>query len=183
MKLHKNISFLIFTIAFFQFFSLGYYLAGKYFNKNRSDNILSSKTESFNKNVSISVIPTMKLTQQPSITPIPTKKALPTIIIIPQPKIMPEEIHRLMERFSGQYGIDVNILRHVAVCESGFNPAALNGKYAGLYQFDKNTWIKARRLMGEDENPNLRLNAEESIQTAAYLLSLGKKYLWPNCYP
>jgi hypothetical protein len=34
-----------------------------------------------------------------------------------------------------------------------------------------------------DPNPDLRYNAEESIKTAAYLISIGKTYLWPNCIP
>jgi soluble lytic murein transglycosylase-like protein len=88
-----------------------------------------------------------------------------------------------MERFAGQYAVDVNVLRHIAVCESGFNPSAVNGLYAGLYQFNVTTWKNGRVLMGEDTNPDLRFNAEESIQTAAYLISQGKRYLWPNCYP
>ena len=40
-----------------------------------------------------------------------------------------------------------------------------------------------RKEFGEDTDPNLRFNAEEAIQTAAYGLSKGKSALWPNCTP
>lgn len=88
-----------------------------------------------------------------------------------------------IERFAGQYGVDPNVLRHVAVCESGFRADAINGPYAGLFQFNVNTWKNNRKLMGEDTNLDLRFNAEEATQTAAYLMSIGKRGIWPNCYP
>lgn len=139
------------------------------------------------------ISPTQSPTATPSPTPKPTSIPLPTTTPklkptstptpIPPPTITPSEIHALMERFAGQYGIDVNVLRHIAVCESGFKPLASNGPYAGLYQFNITTWQNNRRLMGEDINQDLRFNAEEAIQTAAFLISQGKKSLWPNCYP
>jgi soluble lytic murein transglycosylase-like protein len=94
-----------------------------------------------------------------------------------------EQINVFIERFAGQYGVDANVLRHVAVCESGFNPHASNLSYAGLYQFTSNTWGNYRKQMGEDENPDLRFNAEEAVQTAAYIMSIGKTHIWPSCVP
>ena len=88
-----------------------------------------------------------------------------------------------MARFALQYGVDVNVLRHVAVCESGFNTNASNGPYAGLYQFSRIAWKSNRALMGEEVDFNLRFDAEEATQTAAFIISTGKTYLWPNCYP
>ena len=35
--------------------------------------------------------------------------------------------------------------------------------------------------MGEDKNNDLRFNAEEAVQTAAYVLSINQAYIWPNC--
>ena len=131
----------------------------------------------------VTLTPTQTSTPTPFSTPTPTNTPTPTHTPVPQPIISSQEIHKLMERFAGQYGVDVNILRHIATCESGFNPLAVNGAYAGLYQFNGTAWKNNRLLMGEDTNIDLRLNAEESIQTAAYLISSGKKYLWPNCYP
>jgi hypothetical protein len=121
--------------------------------------------------------PTPKPTKTPSPTPVPTETP------IPQPLFSPEEIHGFIERFSGQYGVDPNVLRHLAVCESGFNPLAEKLNYAGLFQFSPNTWIKYRELMGEDADIDLRLNAEEAVQTAAYALSLNNDSIWPNCAP
>lgn len=74
-------------------------------------------------------------------------------------------------------------LRHIAICESGFRSSAKNGPYGGLYQFDETTWKSSRRVMGEEIDPQLRFNAEEAVQTAAYLISKDKFYLWPNCKP
>ena len=131
--------------------------------------------------------PTQTPTFTPTITPSPKPTSSPTPSPspspIPQPIVNSEEIQNLLERFSGQYGVDVNILRHIAVCESGFNPLAINGAYAGLFQFNKSTWENNRRLMGEEISTDLRFNAEESIQTAAFIVSKGKTFVWPNCYP
>lgn len=88
-----------------------------------------------------------------------------------------------IERFASQYSVDPNVLRHIATCESGFNANARNGPYAGLYQFGNSSWKSNRILMGEDTDPDLRYNAEESVQTAAYIISRGIKNIWPNCYP
>lgn len=121
------------------------------------------------------LIPTPTQTPAPTATPTPTPK--------PQPKFSSEEIQGFMERFAGQYGVDVNILRHIAVCESGFNPQAVNGPYVGLFQFNSTSWKNNRVPMGENPDPDLRYNAEEATQTAAYLISQGKYYMWPNCKP
>ena len=59
----------------------------------------------------------------------------------------------------------------------------MNLTYAGLYQFTPNVWIKYRGLIGEETNPDLRFNAEEAVQTAAYVLSINQAYIWPNCVP
>ncbi len=125
--------------------------------------------------------PTSSPTPEPTETPSPTP--VPTETPIPQPVFSSEEIHGFIERFAGQYGVDPNVLRHLAVCESGFNPLAANLNYAGLFQFSPNTWIKYRQLMGEDADIDLRLNAEESVQTAAYAYSIGNDGIWPNCAP
>ncbi|MCL5019997.1 MAG: transglycosylase SLT domain-containing protein [Patescibacteria group bacterium] len=132
-------------------------------------------------------IPTSTPTPLPTATPLPTPTftptPTPTPTPIPQPKFTQKEIHMFIERFAGQYGVDPNVLRHVAVCESGFRADAINGPYAGLFQFNVNTWKNNRKLMGEDTNLDLRFNAEEATQTAAYLMSIGKRGIWPNCYP
>ena len=125
--------------------------------------------------------PTPLPTSLPTSIPLPTK--VPTPTSIPQPQYTSEQIHGFIERFSTQYKVDANIMRHIAVCESGFNPNAGNGPYAGLYQFSVTSWAANRVLMGEDPNSVLRFNAEEAVQTAAFMVSIGKGWVWPNCFP
>ncbi len=128
-------------------------------------------------------------------TPTPTKKPTPTprpeadqpladtATPVPVPTATSQEINGFIDRFSAQYGVDPNVLRHTAICESGFNPGATNGSYVGLFQFGPITWQKYRNLMGEDGNITLRANAEEAVQTAAYVYSIGATGIWPNCVP
>lgn len=132
--------------------------------------------------------PTPEPTETPTPTPkpTPTKTPKPTETPSPTPEIeeiSSEEINKLVEGFAGQYSVDPNVLRHIAICESGFNPKAVNGPYVGLYQFAPITWSSNRLLIGENPDPNLRFSAEESIQTAAYLLSTKGRDFWPNCKP
>ena len=126
--------------------------------------------------------PTLTATVTPKPKPTPTKTPTPTPI--PQPTVSSQQIYELINRFAGQYGVSPDVMRHVALCESDFNPLAQTSKYAGLFQFDTPTWKNLRKEIGEETDPNLRLNAEEAIQTAAYAISKGKKdILWPNCFP
>jgi len=119
--------------------------------------------------------PTPVSTKRP--TPKPTRKPTPI------PPITSQEINGFIDRFASQYAVDPNVLRYIAICESGFNPSAVNGAYVGLFQFGPITWMTNRVLIGENPNRELRLNAEESIQTAAYMLSTRGGKFWPNCIP
>jgi hypothetical protein len=123
--------------------------------------------------------PTPTSTIKPTPKPTPVKTPTP----IPQPTFSSQQIYELINRFSGQYGVSPDVMRYIAICESGFNPTAKNSIYAGLYQFGATTWKNLRVEIGEDTDPALRLNAEEAVQTAAYAVSKGKTGLWPNCYP
>jgi hypothetical protein len=69
----------------------------------------------------------------------------------------------------------------IAKCESGFRENAVNGPYAGIYQFVSGTWISNRRAMGLDENLELRYNAEESVKTAAFKMNRDGFGAWPVC--
>jgi len=176
----------IIVVSMVSFFVAGYFGMGlidrKFLHKSA---VLSDSSGDINPtqipSETPSPIPSPTSTPLPTLTPKPKPTNTPTPI--PQPTITSSEVHSFMERFAGQYGVDVNVLRHIAVCESGFNSLAINGPYAGLYQFNITTWKNNRRAMGEDVNPDLRFNAEEAIQTAAFLISQGKRNLWPNCYP
>ena len=132
-----------------------------------------------------SVNPTPSPSPTPTTTTSPTPKPLPakTPTTAPQPKYSSEEINGFIERFASQYGVSSDVLRYIALCESGFNPSSSHLGYAGLFQFGATTWKNLRQEFGEDVNPDLRFNAEEAIQTAAYAISVGKRGIWPNCYP
>jgi len=147
----------------------------------------------------VSPSPTPLPTPTPSPTPIPSPSLVPSPIVFPTPlpspspspspfpsplpSFKPEGIHGFIDKFSNEYNLDPDLLRHIAICESDFNPLAENLSYSGLYQFSPNTWIKYRNLLNQDPNPDLRLNAEAAVQTAAYVLSIGNSYIWPNCMP
>lgn len=126
----------------------------------------------------------------PITTPTPTFLATPTPVVkratptpTSQPKFMSQQIYGFTESFAGQYGVDANVIRALAVCESGFNPDAKYLNYVGLFQFSPTTWKNIRLEMGEDPDINLRANAEEAVQTAAYAVSKGMRGIWPNCNP
>jgi len=155
------------------------YLLSMYFlGKNSKKEVLSVSTiaPSFTMSPSPTEIPT----PTPSPTPVPTKT--PTPIPTPSP-VSSEEVNGFIERFAGQYGVDPNVVRHLAICESGFRSNAVNGTYVGLFQFGPITWKNIRTEIGENIDPALRYSAEESVQTAAYALSKGKEKIWPNCIP
>lgn len=128
-------------------------------------------------------MPSPTLTPTPKPTPTATPTPIPTPTPKPQPKYTSEEIYNFTNQFGGQYGVNPNILRAIAVCETGFNPLAQNHQYAGLFQFDAWTWSRFRAMMGEDPNPDGRYDAKAAVQTAAYMVSKGYGRLWPNCYP
>jgi len=93
----------------------------------------------------------------------------------------PQDIITLIEKYAGEYGIDKNMMIGIAKCESGFRENAVNGPYAGIYQFVSGTWVSNRRAMGLDENLDLRYNAEESVRTAAFKMSRDGFGAWPVC--
>lgn len=131
--------------------------------------------------------PTPLIISTPTPTPIPKSTPKPTPVKtptpIPQPNFTSQEINGFIDRFAGQYGVSPDVLRYIALCESGFNPSAKKPSYLGLFQFGPSTWQNLRVEIGEDKDVNLRANAEEAVQTAAYAISIGKKGIWPNCYP
>jgi hypothetical protein len=125
-------------------------------------------------------------------TPIPTDLPTPTFTITPTstptptpyvPRIVTSaELEALFATYGAQYNIDPNWLKKIARCESNFNPNADSGLYVGMFQFSAQTWSSTRSSMGLDPNPDLRRNAEESIRTAAFMLSRGRQNAWPVCH-
>lgn len=126
-----------------------------------------------------SPVPSPTPTPRPTSTPKPTQ--IPTPTAIPTPLIAPGGIDHYFDQYSLQFGVDGQLLRRIASCESKFNPSAVNGNYAGLYQFLPSIWQTYREQLGADINPDLRFNADEAIKTAAYAVSKGKLFLWPVC--
>jgi hypothetical protein len=118
-------------------------------------------------------------TPEPTLTPLPT--LTPTLTPTPAPIASPADLETFFSKYSGEYNVDKELLKKIAKCESGFNSQADTGTYAGMFQFAQQTWINARNEMSLDPNPDLRKNAEESIRTAAYMISRGQQNAWANC--
>jgi len=98
-----------------------------------------------------------------------------------KPPITPVELESLFDKYCGEYGLNKEMMKKIANCESHFNSQAVNGPYMGMYQFLASTWQSNRRAMGLDPDPNLRFNAEESIKTTAYKISRDGAGAWPVC--
>ncbi len=150
---------------------------------NHSIDKVSNKVEgvAVSADLTPTLAPTLIPSPTPTITPRPTKKPTPTPK--PQPEFTSEQIYNLINRYSSEKGVDPNVIRHIAVCESGFNPKAKNYIYGGLFQYAPATWRNFRKIMGENPDTDLRFNAEEAIKTTVYIVSLGRLYHWPNCSP
>ena len=119
-------------------------------------------------------------------TPIPTVTSLPSLTPtgtpMPKPTILAsDELEKLFTHYSEHYAIDKENLKRIAYCESKFNAGAVNGLYGGMFQFSSRSWQVTRQRMGQDPNPNLRFNAEESIKTASFKIANGGISAWPNC--
>jgi hypothetical protein len=126
--------------------------------------------------------PTPTFTPTPSPTPSP--KPTPTPSPSPTPTPIPVTSGQLdtwFTQYANHYSVDRSLLWRIAVCESGLKPGATNWIYGGMFQFSPNTWIANRKTMGLDTNPDLRFHPEESIKTAAFLLSTRGPGAWPSC--
>jgi soluble lytic murein transglycosylase-like protein len=127
--------------------------------------------------------PTTQATATPTPSPTLQPIATPTMQPTPQPIASGNtDLETLFDQYSGAYNISKDQLKKIAQCESGFNPNADSGTYAGMFQFSATTWASTRGQMGLDPNPDLRKNTEESIKTTAYMLSQGRETAWPNCH-
>lgn len=168
---------------------LGFVLKAKNQKKVLAEEIAATQTPSQTPSASASPTPILSPSPSPSPKPSPSPTISPSPIPnptqtpVPQPQFTSEQINGFIERFAAQYQVSADILRHIALCESGFNPLAFNSGYGGLYQFAFITWQNLRTEMGEDPEEVLRFNAEEAVQTAAYVLHKGSDGIWPNCVP
>lgn len=152
--------------------------------------VLSAPISGPSPTVGVLPTPTTLPTQTPTSTPSPTflpptKTPTPTIVVLPTPKLSSSQIYELTNTYGYYYHVDPNIIRHIAICESGFSSVAQNGQYAGMFQFSVPTWESYRQKMNQDPNPNLRFDPEAAIETTAYILSQDPSAVnnWPNCRP
>ena len=126
----------------------------------------------------LTLIPTPTLTPTPTVIPTPTAVPSPALAPI---IILPKDLEDLFTKYSDEYSVNKELLKRIANCESSLNPNASTSRYAGLFQFAEPIWIQTRTLMGQNPDVNLRFNAEESIRTAAFMVSQGHLGIWPNC--
>lgn len=148
----------------------------------------AKKVENKVKGAKISVIkiPTITPTFTPTSTSTPSPTLAPTPTATPSPTltpaiILPKDLDDFFTKYSNEYSVDKELLKRIANCESNLNPNASTSLYAGLFQFAEPIWIQTRILMGQNSDVNLRFNAEESIRTAAFMVSQGHLGIWPNC--
>jgi hypothetical protein len=127
--------------------------------------------------------PTLLPTETPMPTPVPPT-AIPTLTPTPLPTRVPAspaDIDGFFTKYSQEYAVEVDLLRKIAYCESGYNSQSTNGVYGGMYQFHTDSWVSVRTAMSADTNPDLRFNPEEAIKTAAYKISVHGTSAWPAC--
>ena len=141
-------------------------------------------------------------TIKPKITSSPTSEVVETAVALPSPTLVaeptstptplvepretpdvwsPPDQEPLFAKYAGQYSVDKNALERIANCESHFNPNAVNGIYVGMFQFAPGTWQSQRVAMEMDGDLELRKNVEESIRTAAFLVSRAGTGPWKRC--
>lgn len=95
--------------------------------------------------------------------------------------IAANDVYSLIQTYAGQYNADPAKMIAIAHCESGLRANAVNGPFAGAYQFLASTWQSNRRAMGLDPDPGLRYNIEEAIKTAAFKMGRDGYGAWPVC--
>jgi soluble lytic murein transglycosylase-like protein len=88
-----------------------------------------------------------------------------------------EEVQTMIDRYAQKYGVDSAKLKRVAMCESGFNQFAVSrGGHMGVFQFAARTFAANSARIGlVNSNP---FNAEQNVETAAYMFSIGQEWQW-----
>lgn len=119
-------------------------------------------------------------TSTPTPIPTPTSTPTPTPVLV-RYNYISSELDSWFNEYGSAYSVDPQILKSIAYCESKFNPAAVNGPYAGLFQYTVSSWISTRNQMNEDSDPDLRFNPAQAIRTSAFKISRGGIGAWPHC--
>ena len=120
-------------------------------------------------------------TPSPTAAPSPSPTAKPAAIRVILASVPASPVADTIREFARQYRLDPEKLVRIAFCESGLNPAADSGTYAGIFQFHSSTWASNRRAMGLDPDPALRYDTREAARTAAFKMSRDGYGAWPVC--
>jgi soluble lytic murein transglycosylase-like protein len=99
------------------------------------------------------------------------------------PVAAPEHLEGWFQEYGQAFNVDPEKLKRMANCESHYNPGAVSasGAYGGMFQYSASTWDSTRKAMGADPNPDLRFDAQQSILTTAWKISVGGIGAWPVC--
>jgi len=181
-KIFHKIAGFILTWLIFLFLQTGKAEAAE--NNSTLDNLLLFKTEKENTyQFNLFQQPLFQNNQNYASNDAREPQPTPTVKIsqVKREKLADDKLFELFEKYAKQYNVDCNLLIKIARCESGFNQAAVNGPYGGMFQFLASTWVSNRALMGLDPNPDLRFEAEESIKTAGFKISRDGSGAWPVC--
>lgn len=122
-----------------------------------------------------------KPTLEPQVLGAATEAAVPAVTEAPVVYDGNSNAAALIDKYAAEYGVDSAMMKKIAQCESGMRAEAVNGPYAGIYQFLASTWSSNRAAMGEDTSPALRYNLEEAVKTAAFKMSRDGFGAWPAC--
>jgi hypothetical protein len=152
---------------------------------NSSPQVLATVVEaSPTPDPSSSPSPTATPDTKPTPAPIATPSPIPKLAVTPAPsplRAAAGEMDTWFNEFAASESVSVELLRKIAVCESGYNQFSRNGIYGGMFQFSSSTWQSTRRAMNVDPNPDLRFDAREAIRSAAFRLATLGSAAWPNC--
>lgn len=87
-----------------------------------------------------------------------------------------EEVIELIKHYSAHYSIDPARPLRIAKCESGYNQFAKNksSSASGIFQFLNKTWA-SKPLAKQGKSV---FDAPANVQTAVWLMSLGKWQMW-----
>jgi hypothetical protein len=99
------------------------------------------------------------------------------------PVLAPEHMEGWFQEYGQAFNVEPDKLKRMANCESHFNSGVVSssGAYGGMYQYSASTWASTRNAMGADPNPDLRFDAQQSILTTAWKISVGGIGAWPVC--
>jgi len=113
----------------------------------------------------------------------PQRALVASVIVVAPPASVNANVNvpAVIAQAASEYGVDGDIMVKIAQCESGLRPQAVNGPYAGIFQFEPGTWVSNRNAMGLDPNPALRYDPVEAAKTAAFKMARDGYGAWPAC--